>query len=472
MKNQLGKLLTFMALGCTLLFFLGNCATDKGSADVSILINGEKKLQQIDGFGVNANTASWGNTELIPALDLLTDSLNANIWRVVVETEQNWEVTNDNNDPFTFNQDFYNQLYETQKFQRVWEQIEYLNKKGINDKLIISIMGGLPKWMGYNIILPEMEDEFIEMHVSFLDHAINKRHLKFGLYSPINETDLTNAQIEGPHTNAEQFVRIEHKLVDRLNELGLNNIQLISPDVANMQEGIDHYLPTLINDNVVMSKVKFFGLHSYNGYYTPVDSFIQHSNYRHTPIWITEFNAWRNGLDHGETGLYNYEFAVECVKHLLDLLKNGASACVVWEGYDSVYEHHGAMSYWGVLELDEQTKTFSPRKHFFALAQVFKFVPAGALQIEVIQSDRNLTVLAFNDSVTGRLSIVGIHSGKKSITSEFDLKHLTKLQTMELFYTDSVKNFYNEGQLKVTKQKLETTIPANCIFTLTGVSDK
>jgi hypothetical protein len=94
---------------------------------VPLQIDGAKRLQQLDGIGVNANTRSWNGDELKPALNLLLDSMNFNIWRVVVETVENWEVVNDNEDPFTFNWDFYNQLYETPKFQKAWDMIQYLN---------------------------------------------------------------------------------------------------------------------------------------------------------------------------------------------------------------------------------------------------------------------------------------------------------------------------------------------------------
>ncbi len=472
MRKRQGILLKMIVLSCTPFFFLLNCISDRHQVDVFIQIDGAVKLQQIDGFGVNANTASWGGTNLVPALDMLTDSLNATIWRVVVETEQNWEVINDNDNPFKFNRDFYNNLYETPKFEKIWSEIGYLNSKGITDKLIISVMGGIPKWMGFNVILPEMEDEFVEMHVSFLDYAINTRHLKIGLYSPINETDLTNAQIEGPYSDPEQFVRIEHKLVERLNALGLNEVKLVSPDVANMKVGIDKYIPILMNDSLIMSRVNFFGLHSYGGYYAPVDSFIQHSNYPQIPFWMTEFNAWRDGLDHGETGLYNYDYASECVTHLLDFLKHGASACIVWEGYDSYYEHHGAMSYWGILGLDENTNTFYTRKHFYALAQVFRFVPPGSFQIELTNTERNPTVLAFHDPDSGRLSITGLNSKATDLKVQFNLNNLQEINRMELFYTDSVKNLFKAGELKGSKQKLTATIPAKCIFTLTGISKK
>jgi len=452
------------------LLLLAACANSHSQTDVTIQINGSKKLQLIDGFGVNANSASWGETQLEPALDLLVDSLHATIWRLVVETEQNWEVSNDNHDPFSFNREYYNQLYETPKFQKIWNEISYLNSKGITDKLIISVMGGIPDWMGRNIIFPGMEDEVVEMHVSFLDYAIHTMCLKIGLYSPINETDLRNVQIEGPHSEPGQFARIEHKLLERMNDCGLNMIRLVSPDLANMQVGIDRYMPLILNDSLVMSGIKYFGFHSYGGYYAPLDSFIHHSGYPAIHFWMTEFNAWRDGLDHGETGVYNYDYASECVHYLMDLIRNGASACIVWEAYDSPYEHHGAMSYWGILGLDERSNTFTPRKHFYALAHVFRFVPPGSRQVEIVQGDNTLDVLAFSDSISGRITITGINGGNTKQHVVFSLENLPKLKKMDLYYTDSIKNLFHADEMKVSGQQFIATVPARCIFTISGIA--
>jgi hypothetical protein len=51
---------------------------------VSMQFDGSKRLNQVDGFGVNANTRSWNEKELVPALDLLLDSVHATIWRLIV----------------------------------------------------------------------------------------------------------------------------------------------------------------------------------------------------------------------------------------------------------------------------------------------------------------------------------------------------------------------------------------------------
>ena len=172
--------------------------------NVSLKIDGSKKFQQIDGIGVNANTRSWNGEELKPALNLLIDSMHASIWRVIVETVYNWEDKNDNNDPFIFNWDYYNKLYETPKFRKAWDMIQYLNGRGITDNLMIDFMGPVPLWMGGKIVKEKYEDEYIEMLVSFFYYARNVKHLKIGLISIMNEPDIEN---EGPTVGAAQYAQ-------------------------------------------------------------------------------------------------------------------------------------------------------------------------------------------------------------------------------------------------------------------------
>ena len=218
----------FLLLTAALLYLFpidSFCQSTQHNTSVNLKVNGQERVMQIDGIGVNANTRSWNGKELEPALNLLLDSMHATIWRVIVETVEKWEDVNDNNDPFTFNWDYYNKLYETPKFQKAWEMIEYLNKHGITDKLMINFMGPVPEWMGKKTIKPEYEDEYVEMIVSFFYYAKNKRHLKFGLVSPTNESDWHN---EGPELDEKQYARIFRKLIDRMASLGMGDVRYVA----------------------------------------------------------------------------------------------------------------------------------------------------------------------------------------------------------------------------------------------------
>src|SRR5580765_8580139 len=172
-----------------LVVFLGlaspsNVVMAQTNQRIALSVDGLQRHLQIDGIGVNINTRSWTGDELKPALDMLVDSFQAKMYRVIVESPLEWEDKNDNEDPFSMNWIYYDSLYETKKFKSVWETIAYLNKKGITNNVMINLMGYLPKWMGYETIPADKEDEFVEMLVSFLYYGKTKRKVQFGLLSP------------------------------------------------------------------------------------------------------------------------------------------------------------------------------------------------------------------------------------------------------------------------------------------------
>lgn len=445
----------------------GQSANKEGN--VFLKIDGSKRLQQIDGIGVNTNTSSWNGRELELALSLLLDSMHATIWRVIVETVEKWEEVNDNDDPFTFNWDYYHRLYETPKFIKAWEMIAWLNSRGITDKLMINIMGSVPIWMGGERVNPEYEDEYIEMLVSFFYYARNVKHLQFGLISPMNEPDIRK---EGPTVGPEQFVRLLKKFIKRMKDAGIGDIQFVAPDVASMTTGVKKYLPELLKDSLIMSKTAHWGLHSYGGYYAEVDSLIKASSYPKSDFWITEWNAWCNGCDDGILGEFNYNFGAKSVGYLLDLLKHGATACLVWEGYDSYYEHHAPspFSYWGVLGYNPTTKVYSPRKHFYTIQHVSKFLSPGSWQLDVTGQGDSVIALSFYDTSSHRVSIVGINNRNKPIRLNGTLINLPTINHLEVYYTNEVENLHRNADISAAGNSFTTSLPPNCIFTLTGTT--
>jgi len=440
------------------------------NVNVTLEIDGSKRLQQIDGIGINANTRSWNGKELQPALNLLLDSMHATIWRVIVETVEKWEDVNDNNDPFTFNWDYYNKLYETPKFQKAWELIHYLNQHGITDNLMINFMGPVPDWMGKATVTPSNEDEYVEMIVSFFYYAKNVKHLQFGLVSPTNESDWRK---EGPELKEQPYARILKKLIERMAVLDMGDVRYVAPDPASMENGIKRYIPELMKDPVIMSKIAHIGLHSYAGYYANIDSALKQSLYPKSDYWVTEWNAWCKGCDDGILGEYNYDFAAKCVGFLLDLLKNGATAGIVWEGYDSYYEHHAPspFSYWGMLSYEPGTKTYFPRKNFYAIQQVSRFVEPGSWQVSVSERGDSLAVLAFHDTESNRVSIVGINKRHRPFTMDGSLANLPAINRLEMYYTSNTENVHRSADVAVKDKTFKTVIPADCIFTLTGLGN-
>jgi O-glycosyl hydrolase len=429
-----------------------------------------QKFQRIDGFGVNANTRSWNGKELEPALNLLLDSLHASIWRVIVETVEKWEDTNDNDDPFVFNWDYYNNLYETEKFRKVWDMIGYLNNRGISDRLMINFMGYAPRWMGIKVIKPEYEDEYVEMITSFFYYALRVKHLKFGLIAPTNESEHHDYP-EGPHLDGKQHARIIRKLIDRMEGAGImGNIKIVAPDNASPDRSLKDFIPPLMDDSIIMSKIFRFGFHSYGGYPKGLQEWLLNARYPTSTYWVTEWNAWCQGCDEGKLGEYDYNFGSKSLGYLLDLIQHGASAGIAWEGYDSYYEHHAPspFSYWGMLSYDFKTKTYRPRKNFYAIGQFSRFVDPGAIRVFNSNPGDSINASTFYDSTESRLTVVGINKSKRQTNLYFDVADIRSLQTFELYYTNATDNVRKSADISIDQYSIKAVIPPNCIFTVTG----
>lgn len=435
-----------------------------------VSVDGSNLLQRIDGIGVNANTRSWDGKTLEPALELLLDSMNLSIWRVIAETVDNWEVVNDNTDPFTFNWKYYNRLYETPKFQKVWEMMAYLNRRGITDRLLVNFMGFAPRWMGNKVIEPKHEDEYVEMIVSFFHYAIKKKRLKFGLISPTNESDHHNFS-EGPHLTGDQHAHILRKMILRMQELGImEGIRIVAPDNASTSKALEEFIPAMMRDSLVMAHVAKLGLHTYSGDVRGVKQYIENSDFPDLSFWVTEWNAWCDGCDDGKLGEYNYQFARASVLHLISLLKAGSQACLLWEGYDSYYSHHAPslFSYWGVLGYDAQNKTYYPRKHYYALRQVSQYLAPGCRQVAVSQQGDSLLLFAAIDSSSNQLVITGVNKNNHPVQLSVSTLHMPVVKSANATFTDSLNNNAILNGIQIAGDSMYMSVPADCIFTLSA----
>jgi hypothetical protein len=234
----------------------------------------------------------------------------------VVVDNADWETINDNGDPNAFNLTSYNGVYTSPKFEALWSTMAYLNQKGITQNLILNIMGPVASWMGDSHIAPAAEDEWVEMISSLVYCARTTRNLQFGLLSPMNEPDWD--AIEGPQVDQWQYVHLMQKLFQKLDALGLSSIRLVGPDTASADAGVQGYFPEMVANPALMAKLAYFGLHNYAGYIAHAEAAIQSSAYPGKNFWMTE---------------------VTTIWDTLPEIAQGAAATIVWDGYDSVYNH-------------------------------------------------------------------------------------------------------------------------------------
>ena len=423
----------------------------------SLIIDGSQAFQSIDGFGVNINSASWKNGALRPAIDLLVDQLGATIFRVVVDNTD-WETINDNGDPNAFNWTAYSGIYTSPKFEALWSTMAYLNQKGITQNLILTVMGPVASWMGGSDIASAAEDEWVEMIASLVYYARTTRNLQFGLLAPMNEPDWDG--IEGPQVDQWQYVRLVQKLFQKLDGLGLSSIHLVGPDTASADAGVHSYFPEMMANPALMAKLAHFGLHNYAGYTAHAEAAIQSSAYPGTHFWMTEVaNIW----------------------DALPEIIQGASATLVWDGYDSVYNHailagrgttppNDAGNGPALLDYDTATGSYAPRKAFYEHMQLFRSIEPGARRVAVAVSNSDANVLAFHHPRTNRITIVGRNAATESVTFGGSLLNLPVISSLQFYLTDTSFNAQKMADVPVSGNAFTVTVTGGSTFTLMSTS--
>ncbi|MGZ3801497.1 MAG: glycoside hydrolase family 30 beta sandwich domain-containing protein [Bdellovibrio sp.] len=422
----------------------------------TLSVNGGQVFQTIDGFGTNINSLSWTNQNSKQAIDLLADQMGQSLWRVIFDMED-WEATNDNSDPNVADWTYYNALYSNAKFQNLWGTLRYLNQKGFDNGVILSFMGRVPSWMGLTTINSTQEDEAVEMITTLIIYAREVEKVRFKLLDPFNESDWDG--IEGPQLSATQYVRLLHKISVKLDALGYSDIKFVGPNTASISNGVNTYMPAMMTDSVVMNKVDHFGFHSYSANAGGAYSAIKSSSYPNKNFWMTEYANPIDGFS---------------------LLTQNSSSLIVWEGFDSVYNHAiiaGRGSAPGnddvgyvPLAYDSTSKTYSPRKEFYQNAQLFKFVPPGSVRIGTSGLGSGLTSVAFFHQLSQRVTIVVYNSGSATNIST-TLSGLPSLSSMAYYKTDNTNNLTQTADIPVSSgNSFSFSVPASSIVTVTGAA--
>src|SRR5207249_9175404 len=95
-------------------------------------------------------------------------------------------------------------------------------------------------------------------------------------------------------------------------------IRFIGPNTAQVSMGVGTYIPQMMSDTVVMSKLDHFGLHNYSGTTGGADAALKSSAFPSRDFWMTEFSD---------------------PAHIFGLLSQNPAGLQVWDAYDSVYNH-------------------------------------------------------------------------------------------------------------------------------------
>jgi len=443
----------------------------------SVTINGAVTYQTIDGFGANINHRSWNSDgELEPVLNALIHQAGFTLFHVIFDNN-NWEQTNDNDNANVMNWTYYNSIYNSADFQKLWGIMAYLNQQGITNGLVPDFEGPVALWMGGLSLASGMENEYAETIASLLLYARTNQNLQFTVVGPVNEPDWTYSGINlsGPA----QYVTVMHDLAVQLDNYGLSDIRFSGPDLAITDTS---WLTQIMTDPLIMSKMAHFGLHSYSADgegSSGVASVIEQSAYPAEHFWMTEYNEWCADCQSSVGGDDSWDFAMGTVTYLLAHLANGASAGIVWEGYDSKYYPFNSStggndpaiwSFWGLFGVNNTNAsplTYTARPGFYALAQIALYVRPGAQRIDVNSSSSPLTMLAFYNTNNAQFTLTGANTTSSASTLSCVLESLPAIPSLAFYYTSASTNLCYAGQVAVNNGAFSAVVPANCVFTLT-----
>jgi len=330
--------------------------------------------------------------------------------------------------------------------------------------------------MGGESLTPGYENAYAEMLASAVIYARKTQNLQFTVVSPLNEPDTTYT---GVHlSGASQYVTVVDDLGQQLDANGMSDVRFSGPDLAYTTTS---WMTAMMGDPYLMSKVAHFGLHGYQGLSsdaTGVSSFLQHSAYPNTHFWMTEFSVWCESCQ-TTGGDDSWANAEGIASFLLDLLAEGASAGLVYEAWDGEWINYNASTgqdtaatwdFWGLFAVDDinaVNKTYTPRKQFYTVSQITKYVAPGAIRIGVSGASTPLTLLAFYNTNNGQFTLTGVNSNSSASSLSCALTSLPAIPSLALYYTSSTTNLCYGGSVAVNNGAFSVVVPASCVFTLT-----
>ncbi len=445
-------------------------------AATTVSINTAQQLQAVNGLGVNANSHNWNDTDVNEFKQAMDDTADlGNItWRVITD-KTDWETTNDNADPFVYNWAYYNSIYSQGEMTALWNTIEYLEQNHPNQQITINFMGDGPDWMGPNggkSLATNQEDEWAEMVSSLVYYGRVTRGLHFKFVSPTNEEEFTGG-VEGIHIPADQYVRIMHKLSDRLDSLGLNDVRFIGPDNATT---LHDYYNAMRTDSVVMNRTDHIAMHAYTASLNGIPDLLKNdTTYPGKDMWVTEFSAPCPGCDDGAPNPNNWTQATGSVSQLFADLDQGAAGAQIYDAWDGYYRHHASMGYWGLIAYSGTPTTpgdYSKRKSYYAMRQIMKYIPRTARMVSTSQG--SVSLHAFTDTASGRLTLVGYNSGAaQTVSGSINASAGFAGRSLDYTRTNASVNMGDETLAPVTIATNNTfsfDVPANTVFTLTGTT--
>ena len=190
---------------------------------------------------------------------------------------------------------------------------------------------------------------------------------------------------------------------------------------------------------------------------------------------MTEVNAVCNGFK-CDGGIYNPDYgfnnyAGPAFKYVLQHLNAGVNGVQIWEGYDSRYHHPNrylTWSMWGIYAVNDtlHPDVYTKRPHYYTFKQLYNFVKPGFRRIDFSTTLQGMTFSAFINPANGQFVLTGKNDSDKEQSIDCILNNISRISSLEFYYTDATHNFFRGPNVNVKNQKFSQLIPPLSVFTL------
>jgi hypothetical protein len=110
----------------------------------------------------------------------------------------------------------------------------------------------------------------------------------------------------------------------------------------------------------------------------------------------------------------------------------------------------------------------SQLRNLFNYREVSELIPPTSTRVEASGTADSLAVVAFYDSVSKRVSIVGINKMRIPVTLNGSFQNLPIISRLKMFHAKDSTNLFKDPTIQMIGTTFYTTIPSSCVFALTG----
>jgi glucuronoarabinoxylan endo-1,4-beta-xylanase len=451
------------------------------ASSANVVVDGSIEYQTIDGWGIThyiTKSFEGPNRYPISEKDVMLQIKNdICIDFVYVYYHDLYETKNDNDDPFRYNWDSYNNQFGNNAI--VFERMKEIQNLG----LIIVDMGGYgkPSWMvnangDFDSSLPNVFDEFAEYWSAFMLHA--KKN--YGLRIPYLVVQAEPSYHVGPNFTPQEYARAIRVIGARLRKEGFNTM-ILAPEDANAGATED-MCQTLLIDPSVKDYISNITFHGYDGVsqvkgpdaaIPAMTSLAENSivKYSGLSLWMTEWAIFY------DKRMRDY---VDSLRLALDFTKMvynthvyaNASNFVIWSttydwGYD--VDNNGKIEKEGIFGPGLTNGKLNLKKYGHALSQYTKYIPPGSKRINAIISyASNVFVTAYRDSTSGTFSFVFINKNPNPVSLNINIKNIPGLKNLRVIRTSATENSAELGTIALNDSSFTTALRDLSVTTFTG----